>query len=121
MSVSRVTAATRKVYTIGVGTKRTYLRKDAAYYAVAKAMVLARYPAQMTDGGEDGACRSEAGDHGMTLEVWRSRQARREELFHTDGTVGYGDGVAYFDTARWQRFIRRLARYLQFVDDRRAP
>jgi hypothetical protein len=114
----RVSAAQRTVYTIGVGVKRTYLRKDAAYYALAKQMVLARYPAPMTDGGEDHVCRYEASGHGMTLEVWRSRQARREELFHIGSTDGYGDEIEHFSTDKWQRFIRRLARYLQFVDER---
>lgn len=109
------------------------MRESAAYYEIAKRLVLARYPRWLEDDDLDrrlviaGAEGDETqGDFHASAEEppiadWRARRDRRFELFHTHVRGGYDEPSGeYFDPEKWQRFVRRLARFLMFVDRRRA-
>jgi hypothetical protein len=110
--MSLVTVETRKVYR---AEGRWFLRPSAAYYAIAKAMVVKKYPRRTKGGDEE----SDAACYEMTLELWRERQDKADALFFDFGVDSYGEPTESFDSARWQAFVRRLARFLRYVDERR--
>lgn len=113
---------------------RWFQRRVAAYYAIAKRLTLEKYPRWLGEhdlddkhhvlvDAEDGTPAT-IGDlyaEADGIADWRARKARRDELFVTRCSGSY-DEPAYegFDTAKWSRFVRRVARFLMFVDDRRA-
>lgn len=119
---------------------RWFQRRDKAYYAVAKKLVLAKYPRWLDDqdvedltddvcqvckDNGDASCATCEGSgvtrtpHGDQLARvdgiadWRARRDRRVMLF-------WDDRGQHFDTERWQTVIRRLARFMMYVDDRRG-
>ena len=86
---------------------RRYVTRRSAYYQIAKRLVLAKYPPWLEYEFEVDA-------HGpeWTRELAELRYEKSMALFHR-ATGG-------FDTERWRRFIERVARFLAFVDKRRA-
>lgn len=107
---------------------RWFQNRGAAYYAIAKGIVLKRYPRWLEDPELDirpADCTETNGDMQAAVDGiadWRSRRDRRVSLFHrsSDGWSQPEDSYDGFDTDRWQSFLRRLARFIAFVDRRRA-
>ncbi len=104
-----VTTETAAVYRCVVAKRKTYLTRHAVYYAVAKEMVLAKYPPENNGSSEE------------YYEKHPDRRDRLDSLFIHHG-VEYHDGYApeeydRFDPDKWQAFVRRLARFLRFVDE----
>lgn len=125
--------------------KEWYQRRADAYYSIAKELVLQKYPRWLGDhdlelpcvsgppgAGADGLDMGVTGDvnaeaHAELLGVtvaewgdWRTRRDRRERLFYSTLDDGYPEQSYGFDDRRWRPFVRRLARFMMFVDDRRA-
>lgn len=100
---------------------RCYVRRLDAYYQVAKKLVVAKYPAALTrsvDGPGDDE-RFELRDYGLTDVEIDARYARARVLFCRLCYPDEGDNSgAYFDENKWRKFVRRVARFLMFVDDR---
>lgn len=109
---------------------RWFLRESAAYYAIAKALVSKKYPRWLGDHDLDEPlvgldCVGQTHGDRMAdfegLPNWRARRDRRHKLFVTDVPASYEEaGGEYFDPDKWQAFVRRVARFLMFVDRRRA-
>ncbi len=99
------------------GRGRIYRHRDAAYYEIAKKLVLDKYPPSLTDyNGPTDVDRVALGLVGGDAEWFERRVDKAHELFC------YPPGQDYhgaFDSRRFQRFVKRVARFLMFVDDRR--
>lgn len=98
--------------------KKVYATRRQAYYAIAKSLVVAKYPAWLTaDGIPDavwyGECEKPPWPQGRVL----ARRHKAYRLFHATDNFG---GPIDFDDRRWVSFVRRVARYLEWVDDRRS-
>lgn len=106
----RPVAETQTIWRVG---KSWYRARHHAYYECAKRIVLAKYPPWLHDGDAEDIARSEGWPEGL----WATRQEKREALFWTPDRY---DEPAHFDVDKWQRFVRRFASYLAFVD-RRPP
>lgn len=89
-------------WTDGEHPKR-YASMRSAYYEIAKRMVIAKYPPSLGDG------------NGETLpdELVAIRAPKHEALF--------ANADSHFDDRKWKRFVRRVAKFLAFVDSKRAP
>lgn len=98
---------TSKPATLWRGGGRWYQQRRAAYYAIAKAMVLKRYPVWLDDQNMSDA------DKASEIPDWDARRDRMMELFYSQGDGGY-----YFNADRYKRFVRRLAKFLAFVDSK---
>lgn len=95
-------------WTDGVHPKR-YVSARSAYYAIAKRLVVEKYPAWLTEGdGSDG--------HGWERELLEQRAVKAFALFYADD----GYRLTHFDDRRWKRFVTRVARFLAFVDRKRT-
>lgn len=122
----RETPAPRQT-TIWLASGRWFRRRPAAYYAIAKDLVLARYPRWLDENdleGEDGA--GTVGDSYAAIEQppmtnWRERRRRKLALFwHRHQDDEFSPSYEHFDQERWRRFVARVARFLMFVDRRRS-
>lgn len=123
-----------KTVTVWQGARREwYQRRDAAYYSLAKELVLKKYPRWLGDANledrvdadhEDTIGDVNAEAHAELLGVasidWRSLRDRRERLFYRMLDAGYPEQSYGFDDRRWRVVVRRLARFMAFVDDRNA-
>lgn len=102
---------------------RLYVRRSDAYYQIAKRVILERYPRWLTDpkgppGGSDEANRW---PKGWTDELVQARTDRAMELYFTRSRGSWEEEEPdHFDPDRWQNLVRRLARFLAFVDRRRS-
>lgn len=97
-----------KRVTLWRGHRRWYQSRYAAFYSIAKALVLTRYPVWLDDTQYDDEQREAfAVEHGV--ENWRARRDRAVELF-------WDESGCHFRQDRWQRFVRRVARFLSFAD-----
>jgi len=85
---------------------KIFATKRQAYYSIAKAMVLERYPPGLNEE------RSAIPDIPDTDEFNR-RAERARALFWTNDET-------HFDVGKWTRFIARLGKFLEFVDARRV-
>jgi hypothetical protein len=102
--------ATKEV-TVYRGNGRWYQRREAAYYAIAKSMVGARFPRWLDDPQLEDAHRDEiAAAEG--IRDWRARRDRMLVLL-------YDSQECHFHPDKWRRLCRRLAKFLAFVDRRR--
>lgn len=99
-------------WTDGLKTKR-YGTKAAAYYAIAKRMVVEKYPPMLGNAYTRLSPVDALGD-GWTDELVERRMTKMFELFYSEASEGY------FDERRWRRFITRVARFLAFVDSKRT-
>lgn len=90
------------------GGKKIHAGKRAAYYELAKRLVLEKYPPIL--GHEDGLV-----PEGWTTEHANSRFDKAAALFWTRT-----DGYEHFDSKKWTAFVRRVARFLMFVDAKRS-
>lgn len=107
-----------------VATNRRYLSKWAAYYNAAKALIRERYP------DPDYVVRSDSSGHDVVMAQdddpsrdWERIDRRRRALFFDDGMPGgyeEEECAPAFDSGRWSAFVRRLAKFLRFVDARSA-
>lgn len=88
---------------------RTFLRKHDAYYAIARALVVAKYPAWLHHDIPE----RHVDDPNWPIELQTRRLDKSIELFC------FPDNIYAFDQRRWRTFIRRVARFLAFVDSRR--
>jgi hypothetical protein len=107
--MSLVTVETRKVYSVG---RRVYVTPKAAYLRAAKIMFGACYPRhpQYSGHSDEPWC-----PDGMSPdEDFIRSTARRARLYGAD--VEGADG---FDMDRYWTVIKRLARFLRYVDERR--
>ena len=95
--------------------KKPYASKGQAYYAIAKALVIEKYPAwlEAKDNHDPVMYGQALGWSPDTIELrsWKSHQ-----LFFT--TYGMPTGGT-FDDRKWTKFVRRVAKFLAFVDARR--
>lgn len=111
--MSRVSVETRKAYVITVGGKRIrFWTEAAAYYALARSLVGAKYLAPLwayETGSDDGVI---AAQMGITEETVSTRAARARILF-------YSPEYNSFDTCRWKAHIRRVAKKMMAMDRRR--
>lgn len=122
---------TSKQVTVWRVERRWYIRKSAAYYAIAKKLVAKKYPRWLDDHDLESVAGVPGSDPvdlvgDVHAEVdgiadWRARRERRQELFWRRVQSSSWDEDAYegFDPEKWQRFVRRVARFLMFVDHRR--
>lgn len=102
------------------GSKDVFTNRRRTYYAIAKALVVAKYPPWLSEvkAGE-AKWYSEAEGYGnWSVATICRRSDRVYELFHE--VDDEGDYSNRFDTKRWMAFVRRVARFLEFVDDRRS-
>lgn len=99
---------------------RWYRRRSDAYYAIAKHLVMSKYPAWLQQTGLDEDGGMFAGDDAVERARWLSRRSKSERLFMTEDRGDYGEPSGlYFDPRKWQWFVRRVARFLAFVDSRK--
>lgn len=119
-AASRVLTERRPRYAIKIGKRRRrYDTRGAAYYALAKYLIGAKYmgPLSVVHGlvkkrnGVDRAA-DLARICGIPEELVEQRAARAMELFVE---VAY-DHPAFFDSGRWQEYVRRVAKKLQRFD-----
>lgn len=122
----RETPAPRQA-TIWRASGRWFRRRQAAYYAIAKELVIAKYPRWLDDSdleNSDGDCSvgdSHAASEQPPVTNWRERRRRKLALFwrrHQDDEFSLS--YEHFDQERWRRFVGRVAKFLMFVDRRRA-
>ena len=100
-------------WTDGVYPRR-YVSQRSAYYAIAKRLVVEKYPPWLSS--EDGAT-AYAESEGWTDALVERRTAKMFELFYRFGS---GGEPIHFDDRRWKRFVLRVARFLVFVDSKRT-
>jgi hypothetical protein len=98
--------------------KKPYATRQQAYYAIAKDMVVAKYPTVVAkyptglNSAEDG----EQAYRDRSVDLVLVRTAKSFRLFWSHDP---SDTIPlYFDTKRWVAFVRRLAKYLEYVDRR---
>lgn len=84
--------------------RKIYATARSAYYAIAKKLVIAKYPPELD------AFDTYVPDD-MTGERADRLRARSAALFFTDNN---------FDERKWRRVVSRLARFLMYVDKRRG-
>lgn len=102
-------------WTDGKNAKR-YVTRHGAYYAIAKRLVLAKYPAGITN--------ASWGDEwwfapaGWTQQLFELRRDKAQTLFQEDPD-GHSNGE-HFCTKRFRSFVKRVARYLAHVDKKRG-
>lgn len=98
---------------------RTYRRKIDCYYAIAKKLVVAKYPTYLNSDSVEEFEAKWRFDF-KTIEEAHARAARAEALF-------FGESLAllppyesspYFNEKKWKRFIMRVAKFLAFVDSK---
>lgn len=124
---------TTQLRTVWRANGRWFLREVDAYYSIAKVMLVTRYPRWLDDFDLDDRAASTAdgelavmcvGDfHAREYRIddWRARRRRRAALLHTVVPPSYEEpGGTFFDERKWQTVVRRLAKFLMFVDRRRA-
>ncbi len=87
-------------WTVADKPKR-YTSPRSAYYEIAKRLVIEKYPPSLGDGNGEP----------LPDELLAIRQPKHEKLFCT------ADG--HFDDRKWKRFVRRVARFLAFIDSKR--
>lgn len=98
-------------WTDGVHPKR-YVSKQSAYYAIAKRMVVEKYPPMLANAyamRDPGVL-----DENWTDDLVERRTEKMFALFYIEASDGY------FDERRWRRFVTRVARFLAFVDSKRT-
>ncbi len=96
------------------GAKKLYATEYMAYYAIAKRLVLEKYPPWIHD--EDATISNPGG---WTADLVHRRSERAQALFFTNHAPHFSDVSMEFCADRWVAFLRRLARFLRFVDRRR--
>ena len=118
---------TRTVYRAlaGYSHTRTKLTEWAAYYDAAKRLVVDKYPSFHDVIDSESALNPHLREDLGTDSVAESSRvaARRRELFFCRGCWiddGYHCDGNHFDAERWKAFVSRVARFLRFVDRRRA-
>ncbi len=113
-------AVPRLVAAFSVGGARPYRNERDAYYQIAKALVVAKYPAWLTRGSADLEAEAAGGWSRQQIAI---RTDKALHLFHHPDALIVADGEGYaeghFDERRWRAFIVRVARFLRFVDKRR--
>lgn len=87
---------------------RRYVTRRSAYYQIAKAAVVAKYPAWLEYDLDVNDSRGPQ----WTRELAELRYDKSVALFHHEG--------GGFDSRRWRHFIERVARFMMFVDARRS-
>lgn len=87
--------------------RKIYAAKRSAYYAIAKALVLEKYPPGINQ------------DFGPEAPDWPSEMIERRAA--KARAIFYDDQETHFREERWRAFISRVARFLMFVDERRGP
>ena len=116
--MSRVVVETRKAYVIDIGgKKRRFWTEAAAYYKLAASLLGRKYlgplKAAETHGDVDDF-QAELLD--MTVEQAQRRAERGMYLFHSEGDRYSGEPESYFDTDRWQLYVRRVATKMRAMD-----
>jgi hypothetical protein len=97
---------------------KVYAKRDQAYYAIAKQIVIVKYPAWLGDIYPwMGDVPISAEQQGWNPRLANLRARKQRELF------GYEKGPPNeygFDSEKWKKFVRRVARFMMWVDDRRG-
>lgn len=90
------------------GAPKVYATEAQAYYAIAKRLVVEKYPPAFLDIDSDVII------DGLR-EEWRvCRLEKGYRLFYGEPSPGC------FDSTKWVRVIRRVSRFLRFVDRKRG-
>lgn len=110
--MKRETPKLALAWTDGLKTKR-YGTKTAAYYAIAKRLVVEKYPPMLANSYALGVVIDQLGP-GWTEELVERRMRKMFDLFYSEAAEGY------FDSTRWRRVVTRVARFLAFVDSKRT-
>lgn len=120
---ARVTVSRRPSYLIKIGKRnRRFPSKTAAYYALAKRMLVIKYMPPLAAAGystkRKATADEVAAETGLDVDVVKTRGERAVEMFisderFSDGT--YGDG--YFDGGKWKSYVRRVAKKLRALDE----
>ena len=134
-----VTASTRTVFRPTLG-KRFYARASDAYYARAKQLVMAKYPPELDELDFPGDLDETDFAHVLAYDYdhWQEREtvqicldretshrfvwlraAKRRALFFTYEDDDYQPHGYCRDEDKWRAFVRRVARFLRFVDTKR--
>lgn len=103
---------------------RLFKARAPAYYEIAKRMIGAKYTPELrrfADGRHEtfGTALDFADSLGISVMLLQSRLERCIALFFRDDG-DHGQAPGYFDTRKWSRFVRRVAKFLAFVDRRRV-
>lgn len=88
--------------------RKVYATKRAAYYAIAKRLVMEKYPPAIS-------LPEPPLPEGWTDQRLYARATKADELFFVDG-----EWSREFSPERWTAFVRRVAKFLAFVDARRG-
>lgn len=86
---------------------KVYATRRAAYYAIAKKLVVAKYPVALNEAHSAGL------PSDFPEDKIEKRATKARELFWINDQ--------HFDSDKWKAFISRVAKFLMFVDDRRGP
>lgn len=96
------------------GQRKVYASRRSAYYALAKELVIAKYPP-----GLEGWTPSDAVMSNWPWSLVEQRLAKADALFYADEEIADGYTRRGFSPQRWTRFVHRVARFMMYVDDRR--
>ena len=120
---TRVVVERRPAYTITLGKRRKrFATKGAAYYALAKRLVGAKYMGPLASAGYGKSAKWSvaelSAEHGLSEAVIKSRADRAVDLFVYGGVDDYdGEARDYFDSDKWQAYVRRVAKKLRALDE----
>lgn len=92
---------------------KIYRTSALSYYAIAKEIVLEKYPAWLTDPAR-GLADPMANLDGWCPEQWR--EPRREKALALFWQIDDGAAGEYFDTDRFRKFVQRVAKWLRYFD-----
>lgn len=105
----RITAEPRMSYVVEIGGKRRrFWTVTAAYYALAKSLLGKKYIGPM---------RAHEAFQDLSPEE-TDRAERGAALFCR---LDHAAEESYFDRDRWQAYVRRVARKMRALDERRVP
>ena len=121
----RIIAERRPVYTVKIGKRnRRFSTKGAAYYALAKRLLVVKYMGPLATAGHSTKLKITteelAAQTGLDADAIRARGERAVEMFITDERFDGGafvDSDGYFDTGKWQAYVRRVAKKLRALDE----
>jgi len=101
-----IVAKTMRVYQVG---GRVFRRRHDAFYALAKALLLAKYPPRQMDPKADPI--ASAAELGISNDAMLGRYLHAQRTWWRQGD-GRDDPYSYFDPDLWKAYVRKVARRL---------
>ncbi len=106
------------------GFSKVYRNKKSAYYMIAKRIILAKYPAGLIEGAQVDVYDDElnAQGYGETLDIpyvpYYSAAIECNDSRYDKAAALFANDNGSFSTSKWKRFVRRLAKYLEYLDSK---